>query len=143
MSRFLGIDYGLERVGLAISDPDGKIAFPLGVLRLADFGSRKALLDALAEKARNAGAEALVIGLPLSGKGAETPICSTIRKAAQRIGRRLPLPLSFMPEELSSWEAETDLREAGLKGAKLRAALDAQAACRILSSFLSGSGEKP
>lgn len=134
--RYLGIDYGLRRTGLALSDPDGKLAFPLATLDLASFPNRAGLLDALAQIAIRNNAEALVMGLPLHGDGSESETSRQVRNASQRIMRRLPLPMYLMPEYLSSACAESELKEAGLRGSRLRAALDQQAACRILASFL-------
>ena len=48
--KFVGVDYGLARTGLAVSDPEGRLAFPLETLRLEDFTDRKVFLAALAER---------------------------------------------------------------------------------------------
>lgn len=136
MPKFLAIDYGLERTGLAISDPDARIAFPLQTLSLSRHGTRKRLLDALANVAQETGAEAIVIGLPLHCDGSENLMVRQTRNMAERLKRRLPLPFYWMPEILSSEEAIADLKECGLRGKKLKSVVDQQAACRILSSFL-------
>lgn len=136
MPKYLAVDYGLERTGLAISDPDGRIAFPLQTLCLSKHGTRKSLLDELARVAREAGAEAIVIGLPLHCDGSENLMVRQTRNMADRLKRRLPLPFYWMPEILTSEEANADLKECGLRGKKLKALLDQQAACHILSSFL-------
>ncbi|MBD5641108.1 MAG: Holliday junction resolvase RuvX [Desulfovibrio sp.] len=128
----MGIDYGLERTGLAMSDPEGRMAVPLRVLELSEFGSRKKQLDALADIAAAYGIEAIALGLPLHGDGSESGMSRQARNIGARIGRRLNLPVFLVPEFLSSFEAGKDL-----EGCKKRAAcLDAQAACRILASFL-------
>lgn len=131
---FLGIDYGQERTGLAFSDPGESLAFPAGCLSLSALGTRKALLDKIAAIAREKGAQALVMGLPLTEGGEETLTTRQVRNAAARIARRAGLPIYFMPELLSSWEAAEDLRACGRAAA--RGLLDQQAACRILQSFL-------
>lgn len=136
MPKFLAIDYGLERTGLAISDPDARIAFPLRTLSLSRHGTRKRQLDALANVAQETGAEAIVIGLPLHCDGSENLMVRQTRNMAERLKRRLPLPFYWMPEILSSEEAIADLKECGLRGKKLKSVVDQQAACRILSSFL-------
>ena len=84
-----------------------------------------------------AGAEAVVMGLPLTLDGEESLTTRQIRNVTERLKRRVPLPFFFMMEALSSAEAWSDLREAGLKLSKRKAVLDQQAAVRILSSFLS------
>lgn len=142
MPKYLAIDYGLERTGLAISDPDARIAFPLRTLCLSSYGTRKSFLDALARMAREAGAEAVVIGLPLHCDGSESLMVRQTRNMAERLKRRLPLPFYWMPEILSSEQARADLKECGLRGRKLKSVLDQQAACRILSSFLAQPVDK-
>ena len=134
--RFAGIDYGLARTGLAVSDPEGRVAFPLATFRLEDFAGRSALLDALAARIREEGAEAVVMGLPLLLDGGESLTTRQVRNVTGRLKRRLELPIYYMPELLSSEEAAQDLREAGLSREKARAVLDRQAAARILASFL-------
>ena len=132
----MSIDYGLARTGLAASDPEGRLAFPLATLRLSDFADRKAFLAGLAAAIAGAGAAGVVMGLPLLPDGSESLTTRQVRNVTERLKRRVDLPFYFMPEELSSEEAWADLREAGLKRAKRMAALDQQAAVRILASFL-------
>ena len=135
--KCLGIDYGLARTGLAACDPGGVLAYPLKTLRLDDFSGRKALLDALAALAESEGVEAVVMGLPLLDDGSDSLTTRQVRKVAERLKRRLSVPLYFMPEFLSSEEAWSDLREAGVQRSRRKAVLDQQAAVRILQSFLS------
>lgn len=142
MVRVLGIDYGLQRTGLAISNPEGSIAFPLTTLRLKDYRTRKEMLDALAQIGKNEGVEEIVMGLPLNADGDETEMSIIVRNVAARIMRRLPQPLFYMPEFLSSAQARADLLEAGVKISRQKTILDQQAACRILSSFLSLPADK-
>lgn len=134
MARYLGIDYGLERTGLAFAD--GETVLPVKTLFLAQCGSRKAFLDSMAALAEEKGADAVIMGLPLAEDGSESMTCTQIRNAAERLRRRISVPLYFMPEAFSSYEAEAMLRKRGLKRKKLRAVLDQMAACRILSSWL-------
>ena len=134
--KLVAVDYGLARTGLAVSDPEGRLAFPLRTLRLADHPDRKALLDALAQAILAAGAEAVVMGLPLLADGGESLTTRQVRNVTRRLQRRIPLPCYFMSEELSSEEAWDDLRAAGLDARRRRTVLDQQAAVRILESFL-------
>ncbi|WP_165078621.1 MULTISPECIES: Holliday junction resolvase RuvX [unclassified Desulfovibrio] len=140
--RFAGIDYGLARTGLAVSDPEGRVAFPLATFHLEDFTGRSALLDALADRIREEGAGAVVMGLPLLLDGGESLTTRQVRNVTARLKRRLELPIYYMPELLSSEEAAQDLREAGLSREKARAVLDRQAAARILASFLAEPEER-
>ena len=140
--KYVGIDYGLVRTGLAVSDPEGRMAFPLATFSLRDFHGRGALLAALAVRIAEAGAGAVVIGLPLHADGSESETTRQVRNVAKRIRRRSALPVYFMPELLSSAEALQDMRQAGVKADRRRAVLDQQAAVRILASFLSLSPER-
>ncbi|MDR1660192.1 MAG: Holliday junction resolvase RuvX [Desulfovibrio sp.] len=135
--KYVGIDYGLARIGLAVSDPEGRMAFPLATFSLRDFSDRKALLAALAARIAEAGAAAVVMGLPLHANGSESETTRQVRNVTKRIRRRIDLPVYFMPELLSSVEALHDMRQAGVRADKCRAVLDQQAAVRILASFLS------
>lgn len=133
--RILGIDYGLERTGIALAIND--VVLPLTALTLAACHTRKNLLDKIAALAAEKAVHAIVMGMPLLEDGSETEMSAIVRNAAAKIARRLPgCPLHFMPELLSTHEASLQLQETGLKGQKLKAALDQAAACRILSSFL-------
>ncbi len=134
--KFVAIDYGLARTGLAVSDPEERLALPLDTLQLKKFSNRKAFLDALAQRIRVTGAQAVVMGLPLMPDGTESLTTRQVRNVTERLKRRVSLPFFYMPEELSSEEAWADLREVGLARGKRRAVLDQQAAVRILSSFL-------
>jgi putative Holliday junction resolvase len=134
--KLVAVDYGLASTGLAVSDPEERLAFPLRTLCLADHPDRKALLDALAEAIAATGAQAVVMGLPLLPDGEESLTTRQVRNVTRRLQRRVPLPFYFMPEELSSEEAWADLREAGLDARRRKAVLDQQAAVRILESFL-------
>lgn len=140
--KYAAIDYGLARTGLAASDPEGRLAFPLATFRLADYQSRSALLDALAARILAEGAGAVVMGLPLREDGSESLTTRQVRNVTQRLKRRLDLPVYYMPELLSSVEAEQELRAAGLSTARIRQVLDSEAAARILSSFLAEPAER-
>jgi putative Holliday junction resolvase len=138
--KFVAVDYGLARVGLAVSDPGERLAFPLTTLHFKNFADRKALLNALADIIIAGKAEGVVIGLPLlvtdNGNNAITLTTRQVYNIAIRLKRRLGLPLFFMSEFLSTHEALADLRQARLVPHRRKAVLDQQAAVRILLSFL-------
>ncbi|BAV91578.1 Holliday junction resolvase RuvX [Candidatus Desulfovibrio trichonymphae] len=134
--KYVGVDYGLARTGLAVSDPEGRLAFPLATLRLQDFLNRKALLAELAARVAHEGAGTVVVGLPVHEDGRESLITRQVRNVTERLKRRVYLPFFFMAETLSSVEALDDLREAGIASKRRRDVIDQQAAVRILASFL-------
>ena len=80
--------------------------------------------------------EALPVARALLDDGTDSLTTRQVRNVTERLKRRMDLPVFYMPELLSSEEAWSDLREAGLKARKRKAVLDQQAAVRILASFL-------
>ena len=127
--KWVGIDYGLARTGLAATDPEGIMAYPLTTIRLAG--------RILEERP-----DAVVMGLPLLTDGTESMTTRQVRNVTERLKRRVPLPFYFMSELLSSEAAERELREVGRTGRRCKAVLDQQAAVRILESFLSLSPDQ-
>lgn len=134
--KFLAIDYGQVRTGIAVSDAEGRMAFPRCTLH-APAGSPKTLfftqLLACIEREQP---DALVVGLPVPQSGEDSLTTRQVRNFVERLKRRSPLPVYFMPEYLSSYAAEGDLEHAGLSAAQKKAVLDQQAAVCILESFL-------
>jgi len=131
--KTLGIDFGLKRVGLAVSDPDGTLAFPLATITRT---SRDALFAGLVEIVGHEGAEAVVVGWPAPAQGQDSLTARQAVNFAQSLARRVSVPVWLMDETLSSEEALGDLRTAGVKRVKREAVLDQQAAVRILQSYL-------
>lgn len=131
--KYLAIDYGLKRTGLAVSDAGESFAFPRPAILMRGKEAFFSDLLALAEADH---IQAFVVGLPLRGNGEDSETTRMVRNMAARLTRRTTLPVYFMPEILSSHDAEARLRESGKHGAKLRQSLDSAAAAAILESFL-------
>lgn len=134
--RTLGVDYGMKRVGLALSDSEGRLALPYCVLERT---TRDALFNTLAEIVEREGVEAVVVGLPLSLDGDETLTSRQCRNFAASLARRTGLPVSLMDERLTSSEAEDLLAQAGCNARNRRKSLDAHAAALILRAHLDQS----
>ena len=131
--KFLGIDFGLKRVGLAVTDPGGSMVFPLATLERT---SRDALFAELLAVIAREGVEAVVVGYPAPPDGGESLTARQAANFARSLARRTPLPVSLMDETLSSQAAEEDLAQAGVKAGRRKQVLDQQAAVRILESYL-------
>jgi len=131
--KFLAIDYGQKRTGTAISDPNGILAFPRATIIMRGKDAFFAELLSLAEAE---GAQAFVVGLPLRENGEDSEATRQARNMAARLKRRTSLPVYFMPEALSSHDAESRLRAAGKNDKVVRDTLDRAAAAAILESFL-------
>ena len=138
--RYLGIDFGEQRIGLAVCDPNERMAFALKTLQRRQVPGREQFFSALLSIAAAEAVNGLVIGLPLPLEPhpelGEPLTCRKVRNFAAALARRTSLPIYLVNEALSSNEAEMRLREAGLRGQKLEERLDAEAAAVILQQFL-------
>ena len=129
--RYLAIDYGTKRTGLAVCDAAEMIASPYGVL----YG-QKNLAAQIARIAASENIEAIVVGLPLNMDDSEGPQAKKVRAFARQLESEVRLPVHFQDERLSSFGAEQKLEEIGLSKGKKRERLDALAAAEILQAFL-------
>lgn len=132
--RYLGIDIGKKRTGLAISDATGSIARPLEVVAGgADAGALGRALRPIVEREEIDG---LVVGLPRRMGGEEGPEAVHARAVGVHLGRALSLPVEMWDERLSTVEATDRLIEAGVRPEDRRAMVDKVAAALILQGFL-------
>ena len=122
--KYLGIDFGEQRVGVAVSDGEGKIAFPRIVI---PNGSE--LMRKIAEIIASEGVEKIVVGDTRSHGGAENPITEKADAFVSRLETETRLPVTTMWEMWSSIEAS---RHAPKKGSHE----DAAAAAVILQRYL-------
>ena len=134
MARYLGIDYGQRRIGVAISDDGGRFAAALSQLDAA--GDANADARRVAELARQHNAEAFVVGLPINMDDTEGPQARRTRRFADRLAERSGLPVHLQDERLSSFAADEVLSAAELTKAQRRRRRDKIAARMILQSFL-------
>ena len=132
--RILGIDFGLKRVGLALTDGSGAMAFPY---RTITRTTRDALFSELLEIIRAEDVEHIVVGLPLMLNGEDSLTTRQARNFTASLTRRTDKPVDMMDERLSSAAAEDDLVRAGMtKRTRRKEVLDQQAAVRILETWL-------
>ena len=136
--RYLGIDYGQKRTGLAVCDRAETIASPLKVLTVG----RRELVASIAEIVERENIEAIVLGLPLNMDGTAGRQAKSVQDFARRIKEHVRGPVYFHDERLSSFEAEGKLSGSGLTRKKKKARLDAVAAAAILQSFLDKKHER-
>jgi putative holliday junction resolvase len=130
MPRILALDHGAARCGCAISDPSGTLATPLGVIERPD--TRKGLA-AVARLAEEQGAERVVVGLPVTLGGEQGEQAQAARAFAERLDRRVNVPVELYDERLTTRLAE----RAGGAGDE-----DARAAAHLLESYLAAAGTR-
>ncbi len=132
--RALGVDLGERRIGLALSDASGVLASPLGILeRGAEPDSH---LDAIVTRARETGANVIVVGVPRSLSGDWGPAARGAREQIEQLRSRTELAVVEQDERLSTVEATRKRREAGVAGVPV----DDAAAAVILQAWLDGQG---
>ncbi len=130
MSRYLGVDYGTKRIGLAISDDLGLTARPLEVVGRDDLASS---LQRIADEYDLAG---VIVGLPTSLGGGEGPSATAARELGREIGETIEVPVEFVDERFTSRIAENALLEADMRRRSRKETVDKVAAAIILQSFL-------
>ncbi|MHC4472790.1 MAG: Holliday junction resolvase RuvX [Planctomycetota bacterium] len=131
--RVLGVDFGLKRHGIAISDPLGITAQPVGVVELApgDTG-----LGELARIAAEREAERIVVGLPFHMDGRPGDHHDEVLAFCDALAARTGLPVETIDERLTTAMAERALAEGGLSRKKRKARVDRMAAQLILQTWL-------
>jgi putative Holliday junction resolvase len=132
-TRLLGIDYGSKRIGLAVSDPDRKIASPLTTYKRADRDADARYFQQVIE-AEQIGQ--LVVGLPIHLSGDESAKSVEARAFGKWLHKLTGLPVVFADERFSTVEAESALWNAGLTHKKRKARRDRLAAQILLQGYL-------
>ena len=132
----LAFDFGTKRIGVAVGDFETRLAHPLTAIAAAENRARFAAIERLISEWRPA---LLVVGLPVHADGSEHPTGRLARRFAQRLHGRFGARTELVDERLTSHEAEGLLRSAGARGARLKGALDAVAAQRILEIYFAGA----
>ncbi len=129
--KFLAIDYGSRRTGLAVCDPSQTICSPLAVL-----DSTRDLIAQITEFIKTENAEAVVIGLPLNMDDSEGPQAKSVRAFAADLAKSIEIKIHFQDERLTSFAADEKLDMTDLSPAQKKQRRDAVAAADILQSFL-------
>jgi len=131
--RVLGLDIGERRIGVALSDPEGIIAFALTIIdRKSEDAALKQLLDLTQEHE----VERIVIGLPRSLDGSLGKQAQAVQTFAEALAGCTELPVVTWDEQLSTVAAERMMIEAGVKREKRKERLDSVAAAFILQGYL-------
>jgi len=131
--RALGLDIGSKRIGVAISDPLGLIAFPHSCIYHKNEESDAEEIYSLA-KSREA--ETIVIGIPYSLDGSLGPQAKTVEKFYQFMKNYGDLPVVTWDERFSTADAINRIKETGMTKIKDKSIIDATAAAIILQSYL-------
>jgi putative Holliday junction resolvase len=134
LARFLAVDYGRKRIGLAISDPLGIIASPAGFI-IRREGKRPPITKILA-RAAELEARGFVLGLPLDGEGNETDWTAEVRALGAEISKRSGMPVRFYDERFTTAAALRTIREMGESTRGRKGDVDSLAATILLQNAL-------
>ncbi|MBX7065881.1 MAG: Holliday junction resolvase RuvX [Parachlamydiales bacterium] len=131
MARVAAIDYGLKRIGLAVSDKERKIALPVNVVE----GGKKALHN-IREALPLKEIDLILIGLPLEMNGKKGPMAQVVEEFAKMLGEALQIPIQLVDERLSSKGADAKLKEISLNRKSRSEKIDMVAATLLLQTYL-------
>jgi len=132
--RALGLDLGTKRIGVAVSDSDGRLATPADVVhRTGDRVGEHRAIAALVDEWE---AGIVVVGVPYSLDGSVGPMARTMLAEAEQLRATLPVPVETYDERLPTVTAERSLREQGLTGPAGRQVVDQVAAAVMLQAWL-------
>lgn len=132
--RYLGLDVGNRRIGVAVSDELGLTAQPVKTLERRS--NRREDLRSLARLGRRFGVAGIVVGNPLHLSGEAGARAAKTQAFAAALGELTGLPIHLWDERLTTEEAHEILYKAGHARQKHRKVVDQVAATLILQSFL-------
>ncbi len=134
--RWLGVDWGTKRIGLALSDEIGVSVRPLLHLERKSW---KKTVKLLAGVCAQHGVRGIVLGFPLRLDGAEGTAAQEVRRIAHNLTLTLNIKIYLQDERLTTSEAEEILRAAKINDSEINQHIHSQAAAIILQNFLSGT----
>lgn len=132
MGRWLGLDIGERRIGVALSDDTRTLARPLLTLTRASRREDFARLQALCHAHQ---IDLIVAGLPKTLRNEEGPQARRVRRYAEALGAAIHLPIDFWDERFSSVDAQDRLTAAGRK-TRAKGDIDSAAAAIILQEYI-------
>jgi putative holliday junction resolvase len=135
MLRIAGLDFGIARIGLALSDLTQFLASPICALSAQKDLKVTAKL-VLAELAKHGPLKAIVIGLPIHMDGKESPLSLQVRAFKACLQELTALPIILWDERLTTAQSERMLKEANLSRKQRARYIDAVSAATILQNYL-------
>jgi putative Holliday junction resolvase len=129
----IGLDLGTKTIGVAVSDPDRRLATGVTTIARTAFKADASALFALAAERRVAG---FVLGLPINMDGSEGPRAQSTRAFARNLAKLTEFPIGLWDERLSTAAVERGLIEADMSRARRAEVIDQHAAAFILQGAL-------
>ncbi len=133
MKRYIGIDYGDVRTGLAVNDALGMLAHGIGMV---EAGGPRALAKKIAMICRERQIEEIVLGNPLNMNGTPGPRSEKIAAFSAILEEETGLPVHLMDERCTTMAAARYLNETNTRGKKRKAVIDTLSAEIILQNYM-------
>src|ERR1700683_2169389 len=133
----IGLDLGTKTIGVAVSDPDRKLATAVETIQRKAFRADAARLLAIAGERKAVG---FVLGLPINMDGSEGPRAQSTRAFARNLAGLTELPIALWDERLSTAAVERELIATDTSRARRKAVIDQHAAVFILQGALGRLG---
>ena len=137
LARFMAVDYGEKRVGLAISDELGMIASPAGYIARRT-GKRPPIAE-IVRRAEALEARGFLMGLPLDGEGNETAWTAEVRRVGDELAKRTNLPVQYLDERYTTAASLRTIREMEGSTRGRKGDVDSMAAAILLQHALNVS----
>lgn len=137
LARFMAVDYGEKRVGLAISDELGMIASPAGFI--ARRAGKRAPVAEIIRRAEALEARGFLMGLPLDGNGNETEWTAEVRRVGTEIEKRTNMPVKYLDERFTTAASLRTIREMEGSTRGRKGDVDSMAAAILLQHALNVS----
>jgi putative Holliday junction resolvase len=135
--RYLSIDFGIKRIGLAVSNPAGTMVFPLKTIVR---GTRQAMFDELVRLINEENIDAIVLGIPLGVQGEKNLTSRQVVNFKESLERRVDIPVHTVNEAFTTSEARVIIKKHETRKGKDKNSLDQVAAMLILETFLNQRG---
>ena len=129
--RVLAIDYGDVRIGVAISDPLGLTAQPVGTIQ-----NTSSAIEQLIEIINDKKVTKLIVGLPKNQFGDDSKKAKSVREFVDNLHKKIDIKTEFVDERFSTVAVERHLIQADLSRKKRKSIIDTQAAMFILQGVL-------
>ncbi len=134
MGRFLGIDYGKKRIGLALSDMLGMMAHPFDVIESKGLNNN---VENILQIAKDNEVSCIVIGVPINMNASEGEMAETAREFAEELKKKTDISVEVIDERLTTVQADRVLiEEADISREKRKNLRDKIAATFILQTYL-------
>ncbi len=131
--KYIGVDYGDKRTGLADCDPSGMIASGIGTIK---EGGMKNTAKKVAEIAKARGAKKIIVGLPKNMDGTEGARADVIRAFAELLRAECDIEVDFYDERMTTMAASRFLTESGTFGKRRKGVIDTLSAEIILQNYI-------